>query len=253
MELAQHIEAVKHEGALFAAAARRSGLDADVPGCPDWDVRELVRHLASVHLWAAAYVSNRATEWRDHGPVELTEYWPELASFWPEDNDLVDWYLETNENLVRELTEAPPDHKCLAFFPASNPVAPWARRQAHETAIHRFDAESPNRDTTTYDPSFAADGIDEILMQFAPRWGKPTQDDNTMVVRTTDTGDAWRITMGPDTIEASRGDGDSDVRLTGTASDLFLAVWNRGKPSIAVTGDLELVTTWNQNFQFIWD
>ncbi len=253
MELTEHIEAVRREGALFAAAARHSGLDADVPGCPDWDVRALVRHLASVHLWAAAHVSNRATEWRDHGPAELTEYWPELARFWPEDDELIDWYLETNDNLVAELRDAPPGHECLAFLPAPSPVAMWARRQAHETAIHRFDAESPTKDTTTYDPTFAADGIDEILMLFAPRWGRPTQRANTMVVHTTDTNDSWHITMGPDTIETKQGEGDSDVTLTGTASDLFLAVWNRGKPPLTVTGDPELVTTWNQNFQFIWN
>jgi uncharacterized protein (TIGR03083 family) len=253
VELADHIDAVKHEGALFAAAARSSGLDADVPGCPEWDVRELVRHLASVHLWAAAHVSNRATEWRDHGPAELSEYWPELARFWPDDRDLVDWYLETNENLVRELTEAPPGHECLGFFPPSDPVGSWARRQAHETAIHRFDAESPTKDTTTYAPTFAADGIDEILMHFAPAWGRPTHEASTMAVRTTDTDDAWHVTMGPGSIATRRGNSKADLTLTGTASDLFLAVWNRGKPPITVSGDPELVTTWNQNFRFVWD
>ena len=253
VELAEHITAVRHEGSLFSDAVRRSGLDAEVPGCPGWDVRELIRHLSSVHLWAAAYVSNRATEWRDHGPEELTEYWPELACFWPDDADLVDWYLETNENLVRELTTAPPDHECLAFLPAPTPVAMWARRQAHETAIHRFDAESPAKSTTSYDSAFASDGIDEILMLFAPRWGNPTPHANTMVVRTTDTNDAWHITMGPETINARHGDGPADVTLAGTASELFLAVWNRGKPPITVTGKPELVATWNQNFQFNWD
>lgn len=253
MELSEHIEAVRHEGSLFAEAAHRAGLDAKVPDCPGWDIRELVRHLASVHLWAAAHVSNRALEWRDHGPEELTEYWPELASFWPDDDDLVDWYLATNENLVRELTSAPPDHQCLSFLPAPSPVAMWARRQAHEAAIHRFDAESPNKSTTTYDPAFASDGLDEILMLFAPRWGTPTRQSSKMVVRPIDTNDSWHITMGPEIITSRYGDGPADVTLTGTASDLFLAVWNRGDPPITVTGNPELVETWNRNFQFVWD
>jgi len=253
VEIPQYIDAIGQEGSLLAEGARRSGLDADVSCCPGWDVRELVRHVSSVHLWAAAHVANRATEWRDHGPAELNEYWPDLAVFWPDDNDLIDWYLKTNANLVRELTLAPPDRECLAFLPAPTPVAMWARRQAHETAIHRFDAESPNSTTAEYDTAFASDGIDEILMLFAPRWGVPTPRAQTMVVRTTDTNDAWHVTMGPDTISVRRGDGSSDVTLTGSASDLYLAVWNRGDPPISVTGAPELVATWNENFKFKWD
>lgn len=33
--------------------------------------------------------------------------------------------------------------------------------------------------------------MDETLMLYAPRWGRPTQRSNTMVVRTTDTNDSW--------------------------------------------------------------
>lgn len=253
MEVSEHVMAVEREGSLFAEAARRSGFDTEVGCCPGWDVRELVRHLSSVHLWAAAHVANRATEWRDHGPAELMEYWPDLAVFWPDDHKLIDWYLETNAHLVRELAEAPADLECLSFLPAPTPLAMWARRQAHETAIHRFDAESPNSATATYDPDFASDGIDEILMLFAPRWGTPTPQANAMVVHTTDTNDTWHVTMGPDAIEAQRGDGPSDVTLTGSASNLYLAVWNRGNPPIEVTGDPELITTWHENFKFKWD
>ena len=44
----------------------------------------------------------------------------------------------------------------------------WARRQAHETAIHRYDAESASGDVNGFDLDFAVDGIDEILVGFAP-------------------------------------------------------------------------------------
>ncbi|MEN8239548.1 MAG: maleylpyruvate isomerase family mycothiol-dependent enzyme [Actinomycetota bacterium] len=253
MEISRLITAIAHEGKLFAEAANGAGLDADVSCCPDWDVRELVRHLSSVHLWAAAHVANRATEWRDHGPTELAEYWPDLAVFWPDDDELVDWYLETNANLVRELTDAPPDLECLTFLPAPTPQAMWARRQAHETAIHRFDADSSANDSAEYAPDFAVDGIDEILMLFAPRWGIPTDDAKTMVVRTTDTNNSWHVTMGPEKISTDRGDGPADLTLTGSASDLYLAVWNRGNPPITATGDAELVATWHENYKFVWN
>jgi uncharacterized protein (TIGR03083 family) len=253
LEIPQHIEAIAHEGELFAEAARRARFDAEVPSCPGWDIRELVRHLSSVHLWAAAHVANRATEWRDHGPAELMEYWPDLGVFWPNDDDLIDWYLDTNANLVNELTNAPADLDCLTFLPAPTPLAMWARRQAHETATHRFDAESPGSASTEYDPAFASDGIDELLMLFAPRWGVPTPDAKTMVVRTTDTDDIWHVTMGPEVITVVRDDGPANVTLTGSASGLFLAVWNRGNPPITATGDAELVATWRENYKFVWD
>lgn len=253
MEIAEHITAVAREGKLFAEAARRTGLDAEVPCCPGWDVRELVRHLSSVHLWAAAHVAKRATEWRGHGPAELEEYWPDLAIFWPDDDELINWYLKTNSNLVNELATAPADLDCLTFLPAPTPLAMWARRQAHETAIHRFDAESPNRGTTDYEPVFASDGIDELLMLFAPRWGIPMPDAKTMVVRTTDTDDTWHVTMGPEAISVVSGDGPADCTLTGSASDLYLAVWNRGNPPVTAMGDPELVATWRENYKFKWD
>lgn len=253
VDVAEHIAVIESEGRLFAEAAQLSGLDSQVPSCPGWDVRELVRHLSSVHLWAAAHVANRATQWRDHGPAELKEYWPDLAVFWPADDELIDWYVETNANLVAELNAAPADRECLTFLPAPTPIAMWARRQAHETSIHRSDAESPRSAYAGYDPAVAADGIDEILMLFAPRWGIPSAEAKSMVVRTTDTNDMWRVTMGPDSISARRGDGSADVTLTGCASDLYLSVWNRGNPPITVTGDPELVATWRANFTFKWN
>jgi len=74
-----------------------------------------------------------------------------------------------------------------------------------------------------------------------------------MVVRTTYTNDTWHVAMGPDSIKARRGDGPADVTLAGSASDLYLSVWNRGNPPITVTGDPELVTIWRDNFKFEWD
>lgn len=60
MEIDRHVAALEREAQLFAAAARLTDLDAPVSSCPGWDMRDLVRHLAEIHLWAAAQVSNRA-------------------------------------------------------------------------------------------------------------------------------------------------------------------------------------------------
>ncbi|MBU1800958.1 maleylpyruvate isomerase N-terminal domain-containing protein [Nocardioides sp.] len=62
MEIDRHVAALEREAQLFAAAARLTDLDAPVSSCPGWDMRDLVRHLAEIHLWAAAQVSNRAAK-----------------------------------------------------------------------------------------------------------------------------------------------------------------------------------------------
>lgn len=255
MEVAQHITAIEHEARVFADTARRSGLDVVVPDCPGWDMRDLVRHLAEIHLWAAAQVSNRATKmWVDE-LSELSTYWPELAVFWPNDDELIDWYLDTNANLLTELTNAPADLECRTFLVAPSPLAMWARRQAHETAIHRFDAEHAGRAGTSFDPAFAADGIDEVLVAFAPRASKFAIDSpKTMVVRASDTDDQWHVTMAPNGITTVRGEGGpTDVTLTGSASDLYLSLWNRGDDStIEVVGDRDLLETWHNGHRVRW-
>ena len=59
MEITTHITAIQDDGKLFAEAAEMGGLDRDVPSCPGWDVRELVRHLGMIHLWAAGHHRKR--------------------------------------------------------------------------------------------------------------------------------------------------------------------------------------------------
>jgi uncharacterized protein (TIGR03083 family) len=80
-----------------------------------------------------------------------------------DDGALVDWFREGHAGLVRRLEAAPPDLACWSFLPAPTPLAFWARRQAHETAIHRADAQGSGGAVTPFQPAFAADGLDELL------------------------------------------------------------------------------------------
>lgn len=254
MEIDRHIAVLELEAQLFAGAARRTDLDAPVSSCPGWDMRDLVRHLAEIHLWAAAQVANRAAKMWVDDLSELSTYWPDLAVFWPRDAELIDWYLETNVNLVRELTSAPTDLECRTFLPAASPLAMWARRQAHETAVHRFDAESAGQTQTSFEPEFAADGIDELLGAFAPRRSKFSIDNpGTMAVHTNDTDARWHVTMAPNGITTTVGEHPADVTLSGPASDLYLALWNRGDDStIEVVGNRDLLATWHNGHRVRW-
>ena len=254
MEIVDHINAVAREGKLLAAAADHGGLDVPIDPCPGWDMRELLRHLIEIHLWAAAHVAQpHGKPWVDE-LSELEAFWPDLAVFWPDDDALADWYLDTNANLVRSLESAPADLETFTFLPAPSPLAMWARRQAHETAVHRFDAENAAGIPTEFTPAFAADGVDELLAAFAPRKPEfPVDRDQVMHVHATDTDDHWRVTMGPGGITTVRGDGPADVSLSGTATDLYLVLWNRrDDSSVTVAGDSELLAKWHGNHRVRW-
>jgi uncharacterized protein (TIGR03083 family) len=254
MDITEHITAVGLEGKQFAAAARQSNLDAEVTHCPGWTVRDLVRHLGEIHLWAAAHVAQPHDKPWVEDVSELAAFWPDLAVFWPDDSDLIDWYLETNANLVHALESAPPDVDSFTFLPAPSPLAMWARRQAHETAIHRFDAEYAAGEASSFDPVFASDGIDEMLAGFAPRKDEfPVEVPQVVAVDTSDTADTWSVTLRPDGVTTSREHSTSDLNITGAASDLYLMLWNRGRDDeIETTGDTGLLDLWHANVRVRW-
>jgi len=254
MDVAQHITVIGQEGKLLVAAAGQAGLDVDIDACPGWTMRDLVRHLSEIHLWAAAHVALRVTKMWVDDLAELTASWPDLGVFWPADAELPEHYLRTNENLVRELEQAPVDLDAMTFLAAPSPLAMWARRQAHEVAIHRFDAQRAAGTSTVFDAEFAADGIDELLTAFAPRATTlPVSDTKVMLVHATDTDDRWSVTLSPDGMATVRDDGPADVTVRGRASDVYVVMWNRGDDTVVdVAGDRDVLQTWHDNHRVRW-
>jgi hypothetical protein len=52
---------IEDRSAALRTSAAAAGLDARVPGCPDWSVRDLVAHLGEVQLfWSAAVAAGPA-------------------------------------------------------------------------------------------------------------------------------------------------------------------------------------------------
>ena len=159
METGEHIAALQRDGQLLADAARRAGLTAAVPSCPPWQVRDLLRHTGYVHRWAAGYVAEQHAEYQPDEPSES-----EVLLGGPPDPELIDWFRAGHAELVRTLTAADPGLACWTVVPGPSPLAAWARRQAHETAIHRVDAELAAGGVTPFPVDFAVDGIDELLV-----------------------------------------------------------------------------------------
>jgi uncharacterized protein (TIGR03083 family) len=248
MEAKEHIEALQREGELLAAAAASAGLDAAVPTCPEWQVRDLVGHTGGVHRWAAANVSLAQDE--PMGAAEMAE-----VMRTPEDGALVDWFREGHAALVETLATAPDDLRCWTFMPAPSPLQFWARRQAHETAIHRVDAESAAGSVSGSDADFAADGVDELLTGFLPRRsGRFTADpQRTLLVQAVDTGREWLATVGPERIDVARSGGAADCTVRGPAADLYLLLWNRRTPDgLDVSGDRGFLDVWRDSVHVRW-
>lgn len=254
MEIAEHIETLDRDGKLLADAAENAGLAALVRGCPGWQVRDLVRHVAYVHQWAARHVRDRAPEIID----EATE--ADVLNSGAPDAELVATYRAGHADLVSTLRQAGPDVACATFMPASSPLAFWARRQAHETAIHRYDAQSagagaPLDPAAAFAPAFAADGIDEVIMGFTPRIRRLRGGTWSLAVRPTDHEGRWHVRPGPGKTEVARTDGAADCVLSGPASGLYAFLWNRctaRDAGIEVRGDASVLTTWNSAVQVKW-
>jgi uncharacterized protein (TIGR03083 family) len=250
MKITEHIDAIQHEGQLLAAAATRTELDALIPTCPDWRMRDLVRHVGGVHRWATGYVGDRRTEMWE---VDLAD----IVGTWPADLDLIGWFREGYTKLVHTLASAPFDLDCFTFLVATSPLAMWARRQAHETAMHRVDAESPGSTTTEFQPAFAADGVDELLSCFMtrqhPRRAPKISSPCSVHVHATDTGDDWFIEISPEAVVTSRRSGPADCMITAAAGDLYLFLWNRRSVAdISVDGDRDLLALWRKDVQIRW-
>jgi uncharacterized protein (TIGR03083 family) len=240
MKITEYIDALQREGRLLAAAAMRTELGAPISTCPGWRMRDLVRHVGGVHRWATGYIGDRRTERWDVGLDDI-------VGTWPADHDLINWFCEGHRRLVHTLASAPLDLDCFTFLAAPSPLASWARRQAHETAIHRVDAESPGSTITEFQPTFAADGVDELLSCFVTRPGRGPKASSlcSIYVHATDTGDDWHLQIGPEAVVTSHRGGPADCTITASAGDLYLFLWNRRSDAgIGVKGDRDLLALW---------
>lgn len=255
MDVSDYITFVAEEGDLFASAAGHGDMNVAIAPCPSWHMRELVRHLGMIHLWAAANIAFPEPDWLAVKELpDLTKYWPGLAAGYPEDVDLVAWYRDTLANLIDVFEAAPADLTAFTFLPAPSPLSMWSRRQASEIAIHRFDAEQARGITSHFDPQFASDMLDELLTGFAVRPGAIDVDsDRTVHINAQDVDEHWFLTIGPAGMRTGRHAGDADLTVVGTASELYLLFWNRTPDTtVGLSGDTSLMDLWRSTCRVRW-
>jgi uncharacterized protein (TIGR03083 family) len=249
VDVADLIAQLRSDGTRVTSLCGTTDPEAPVATCPGWTFRDLVHHLGGVHRWATSFVQGDHGQERE-GDLEV------LVGGWPADADLAAWFAAGHADLVGALADAPEDLETWTFLEAPTPLAFWARRQAHETAIHRVDAGSPTGAMSVFPAGFAADGIDELLLRFVGRGGRPLPVDRerTLTVAATDVDGAWTVRLAPEGFRTATGavsGGDASVR--GPASELYVWLWNRASPEgLDRSGDGSLLDLWREHARVTW-
>jgi hypothetical protein len=129
----------------------------------------------------------------------------------------------------------------------------WARRMAHESSVHRFDAQAAHGVMQPIDAELASDGIDELIEMVAPRIYRrdgvsgPT---GTVALQSTDEG-SWCLDLEPRSLSRLDVLSAPAVTVRGTSSALLLASYSRVPwTSLEVTGDADLLTAWSATMDF---
>lgn len=243
-------EGIGDATAVLRNNATSAGLDVPIPTCPGWTMRDLVTHQGLVHRWAGAFV-------RRERPRADAEVEAEAAAA----SDLLEWLDDGMVDLLNALATAPEDLDVKFFLPDAPPARQaWTRRQCHETTIHAVDAmaarlgRAPRADELWFAPALARDGIDELLLGFAPRRRydvRYSRKARVTVVTDDDLG-AWTLELTPDGLTARVGaEADADTRVTGSARAVYTGLWNRGD-EFETAGDPEPLHSFLQQLRVAW-
>ena len=244
LELERYLDELAHQGRVLRTAASKCQLQTGIASCPGWTVERLLGHITKVHSWAAAILRGV-----DHSTFEFSP---------PEPHQLFEVYDTGLAALLEHLRTAPPDLDVWTIVPAESATLFWARRQAHETAIHRVDAElAAGYGVQEFQADFAADGIDELLTVLAPRnfdsngFCHGTSGDCQISLTPLDCNSSWTLSVGSNRLSCLAESVDNaDLSVFGTVSDLYRWVWNRADDAdVALRGDLGLTDRWRQNFR----
>jgi uncharacterized protein (TIGR03083 family) len=229
----------------LAGLVHGADVTRQVPTCPEWTLRQLATHVGRAHRWAAEITSTRSAEFIPFRQVPDGRIPDDPALHAP-------WLRAGAALLIGAVREA--DGDPVWTFAGPQPATFWARRMAHETAVHRADAQITAGRTPEFDAELAADAIDEWLDTVALAVAADAQenalpDGAVLHVHVTDdgTGGEWLVRSDAGSLTVEPGHGKGDVALRGPAGRLLLVLLRRlppDDPQVEVLGDQALLTRW---------
>jgi uncharacterized protein (TIGR03083 family) len=239
MDQVEYVGSVKTDSTALAQAAARQ-LERPVPTCPDWTVADLVGHMGSVYGWVSGILAAAGEPPAGGGPTPPSDH-----------DELLPWFEEVRDQVVADLAAHRPEDPAWVFVPwAPQNAGWWCRRQALESAVHRFDAESASGSPQPLSPILAAEGIDEYLTGLLPRMArrKPLEGlTGTFHVHTTDTDGEWSLDFDTEGLSVRHEHSKADTAVRGPASGLYLWMLNRQTvedAGLEVFGNRSVVDAW---------
>ena len=239
MDYSGYCHAIRREGHALAAAARAAGVDATVPSCPEWQVADLLGHVGRLHRWVSGIVEAGRLDPPEH-------HWS--AAEPPAAGERIEWFDAGVDIIADTMARADPTSvawswtdDCTAGF--------WARRQANETAVHRWDAQSAAGTTEPIEHALAVDGIDEFfaLIPFWRRESTLHSAGESIHLHCTDGEGEWMVRLAEQGVLVTREHAKGDVAMRAPASDLLLFLYGRVDRSTAeVFGDETLLDRWQE-------
>lgn len=256
----QYCDQIRGQSAQLAADIAGHDLTTPAPSCPGWNVGQVVRHLGGGQRWAATLVTTRA----EAPPAD--DDFRDLTPFANEDPAVLGpWVAESGELLASALKASGPDAPLWTPFPeqTGGKASFFARRFAHETAIHRADATLPLGKPFVLDAEVAADAIDEWMFLGAlpfhfdvhPQMKELLGAGRTIHLHATDTGHElhaeWVLDLTGEVISWRRAHEKSAVAVRGPVTELLLMIYRRRAPDgLEIFGDAALVNFWLDRVPF---
>ncbi|GAA2467787.1 maleylpyruvate isomerase family mycothiol-dependent enzyme [Winogradskya humida] len=231
------LDLINERATAFREAATAADLDTQVPGCPDWTVRDLITHLGAVHRFWATVI--------DAGPAD-TPPTPEALGDREPHGDLIEWSAASAALLLEALRAAPADRGCWTWWePSGAPMtaAAVARHQVHETAIHTYDAQESSGKPQPLPASIAVDGIPEFVEVTLASQGTWPYRPTRLQLSATE-GPSWLFDLSSTAITlAPAPSGEPVATLHAPVSDLLLFLYGRiPETALTITGDQSAVT-----------
>ena len=212
--------------------------DTPVETCPGWSLPRLAIHLGVIHRWANACARDGAA------PADVDAFEPEAST------DLGDWLIAGATTLASTLRSLEVGAPTWHPFGVAKVAEVWPRRQAHETALHRWDAEHAAGLAGVLDAELASDGIDEYFEVFLERavarhHSEPPS--GSLHLHCTDVPGEWLVSFGESGLELVRAHQKGDAALRGPAAAILLALWGRTShrdAELAPVGDEAVLDAW---------
>jgi hypothetical protein len=234
-------------------AAGGNACAAEIPTCPGWRLPDLANHVGRVYGWVATNLSD------EHGDQPDRTLTPRR----PAEQSPSDWMQERLDILLPILAALSETGTAWNFVEGPRaPAAFWWRRQAHESLIHRVDAElgagagggaGAGEPVGDAEADVAADGIGDFLLLARLRevgWQDLQLGEGmTIHLHATDVEDAeWTIDTTNQTFATAHL--KADVALRGSAWALDRWCWRRdvgasaAELGVETFGDLQAAADW---------